>query len=134
VATVAFDKCASEVQMRTVLRSAAAVAVLFTSVAATTTTQSTSPSSCPTTLGQLGGKSSAPYALQGSRNPYSIYASSSSTSWSADAPRIYAPYGGRQIAQPYDPQSTLNVYGQYGSRSGSSALRNLMAPELYGCP
>jgi hypothetical protein len=66
----------------------------------------------------------SPYSPYGARNPYTT-----------DGGRIYAQDGrylGRLNANPYDPESVANPYGQYGSPYSSNSINNPYGQ--YGSP
>jgi len=66
----------------------------------------------------------SPYSPHGARNPYTT-----------DGGRIYAQDGrylGRLNANPYDPESVANPYGQYGSPYSSNSINNPYGQ--YGSP
>ena len=136
-------------------------------------TPSVAQSTCNTSLGQLstnryGSESvSNPYSFAGSQysstgvnNPYSAYGSpcsskSATNPYATNAPKIVAndgTYLGRASANNYDPESTSNPYGKYGSQYSSTSVNNpysvygskyssqsanspytTTAPKLYGC-
>ena len=66
----------------------------------------------------------SPYSSYGAQNPYTT-----------DGGRIYAQDGtylGRLNANPYDPESVANPYGQYGSRYSGNSIKNPYGQ--YGSP
>ena len=77
------------------------------------------------------GKGS-PFARNGINNPFSPYGSpysnTSATNRSAtEAPRLYdqqGNYRGKLSANPYDPDSTSNQFGRYGSPYSPDSLNN----------
>jgi hypothetical protein len=89
---------------------------------------------------------SNPYGIYGSPyspnsvNPYGVYGSpyspySANNPYTTQAPRIVAPNGqylGRYSANPYDPDSTSNPYGQYGSPHSPNSINNPYG--VYGSP
>lgn len=74
----------------------------------------------------------SPYKSHGLMNPNSAYGSpNSNKSWTnphaTDAPKIVGEdgsYHGRLSANRYDPDSTSNPYGRYGSRYSPDSLNN----------
>ncbi len=72
------------------------------------------------------------FALNGINNPFSPYGSSFSNQsatnpFATDAPRLYdqqGNYRGKLSANPYDPDSTSNPYGRYGSPFSPDSINN----------
>jgi len=70
----------------------------------------------------------SPFAPNGVNNPFSAYGSpfsnqSATNPFATDAPKLYdqqGNYRGKLSANPYDPESTSNQFGRYGSFSVDS--------------
>ncbi len=82
------------------------------------------------TSNQFGAGSS--FKTDGINNSFSPYGSpfsnqSATNPFATDAPRLYdqqGNYRGKLSANPYDPDSTSNPYGRYGSRFSPDSINN----------
>jgi hypothetical protein len=64
----------------------------------------------------LDGRPGSPFSNQSTTNPFAT-----------DAPRLYdqqGNYRGKLSANPYDPDSTSNPYGRYGSPFSPDSIKN----------
>lgn len=74
----------------------------------------------------------SPYAPDGLNNPYSQYGSpysnkSHTNPYATDAPKLYdsnGQYRGRLSANEFDPDSTSNKFGRYGSEFSPDSINN----------
>ena len=70
----------------------------------------------------------SPYKADGLMNPYSQYSNKSWTNpYAKDAPKLHDSSGrylGRFSSNPYDPDSTSNPYGRYGSKYSPDSINN----------
>ncbi len=82
----------------------------------------------------------SPYSAKSVNNPYGEYGSEFSSKsarnpYATDAPKIVAQDGqylGRLSENPYDPDSTANPYGRYGSPYSPTSINNPYS--TYGSP
>src|SRR4029077_19362772 len=91
---------------------------------------SANPYNPDSTSNPYGARSSIkPNGLNKSFRPYgsSLNHPSATNPFATDAPRLYdqqGNYRGKLSANPYDPDSTTNPYGRYGSPFSPDSIKN----------
>jgi hypothetical protein len=81
----------------------------------------------PDSTGNPFGRYGSRYAPDGVNNPYSRTGRSVSNPFATDAPIVVGEGGrylGKLSANPYDPDSTSNPFGRYGSKHSPDSVNN----------